>query len=99
MEDFTELAAARDLPGHVRVHLAPRDSGSGAIRPGLLRRAAEVVAQLHEQIPGRTIGVLASRNRVVGYLMDALRAVGIRASGEGAAYLTDTAPVLSLIHI
>ena len=102
MEDFTELAPARDLPGHVCVHLAPRDSGRGAIRPSLLRRAAEVVGQLHEQIPGRTIGVLASRNRVVGYLMDELRAVGVRASGEGEAYLTDTAPangILSLLRL
>ena len=102
MEDFTELAAARDLPGHVCVHLAPRDSGRGAIRPSLLRRAAEVVARLHEQMPGRIIGVLASRNRVVAYLMDALRAVGIRPSGEGEAYLTDTAPVnviLSLLRL
>ena len=102
MEDFTELAAARDLPGHVCVHLAPRDSGRGAIRPSLLRRAAEVVARLHEQMPGRIIGVLASRNRVVAYLMDALRAVSIRPSGEGEAYLTDTAPVnviLSLLRL
>jgi ATP-dependent exoDNAse (exonuclease V) beta subunit len=99
MEDFTELAAARDLPGHVCVHLAPRDSGRGAIRPSLLRRAAEVVRQLHEQMPGRSIGVLASRNRVVGYLMDALRAVGVRASGEGEAYLTDTAPVNAILSL
>ena len=102
MEDFTELKAARDLPGHVCAHLAPRDGGRGAIRPNLLRRAAEVVRRLHEQIPGRSIGVLASRNKVVGYLMDELRAVGVRASGEGESYLTDTAPanaILSLLRL
>ena len=102
MEDFTELVAARDLPGHVCVHLAPRDSGRGAIRPNLLRRAAEVVKRLHEQIPGRSIGVLAGRNRVVGYLMDELRAAGVPASGEGESYLTDTAPanaILSLLRL
>ena len=104
MEDFTELTAARDLPGHVCVHLASPtpDSGRGAIRPSLLRRAAQVVKRLHEQIPGRSIGVLASRNRVVGYLMDELQAVGVRASGEGESYLTDTAPanvILSLLRL
>ena len=102
MEDFTELAAARDLPGHVRVHLAPADGGRRAIRPGLLRRAAAIVKELHEQIPDRSIGVLASRNKVVGYLMDELRDAGVRASGEGGAYLTDTPPanaILSLLRL
>ena len=104
MEDFTELTAARDLPGHVCVHLASPtpDSGRGAIRPSLLRRAAQVVKRLHEQIPSRSIGVLASRNRVVGYLMDELQAVGVRASGEGESYVTDTAPanvILSLLRL
>jgi len=99
MEDFTELTAARDLPGHVRAHLAPGDSGRGAIRPNLLRRAAEVVKELHEQMPGRSIGVLTSRNKVVAYLMHELRDVGVRASGEGGAYLTDTPPVNAVLSL
>jgi len=99
MEDFTELTAARDLPGHVRAHLAPSDSGRGAIRPNLLRRAAEVVKELHEQMPGRRIGVLTSRNKVVAYLMHELHDVGVRASGEGGAYLTDTPPVNALLSL
>ena len=99
MEDFTELAAARDLPGHVCVHLAPDDVGRSAIQPNLLRRAAEIVKDLQEQIPDRSIGVLASRNRVVGYLMDALRDVGVRASGEGGTYLTDTPPANALLSL
>ena len=99
MEDFTELAPARVLPGHMRVHLAPGDIGRGAIRPDLLRRAAKIVKELHEQIPDRSIGVLASRNKVVGYLMDELRDVGVRASGEGGAYLTDTPPANALLSL
>ena len=99
MEDFTELDAARDLPGHVCVHLAPGDVGRSAIQPNLLRRAAGVVKNLHEQIPGRSIGVLANRNKVVGYLMDELRAVGVHASGEGGAYLTDTPPANALLSL
>ena len=99
MEDFTELAAARDLPGHVCIHLAPDDVGRSAIQPNLLRRAAEIVKDLQEQIPDRSIGVLASRNKVVRYLMDALRDVGVRASGEGGAYLTDTPPANALLSL
>ena len=99
MEDFTELDAARNLPGHVRVHLAPGDSGWGAIQPELLRRAAQVVKELHAQIPDRSIGVLASRNKVVGHLMDELRDAGVRASGEGGVYLTDTPPVNALLSL
>jgi len=99
MEDFTDLTAARDLPGHVRAHLAPGDSGRRAIRPNLLRRAAEVVKEIHDQMPGRSIGVLTSRNKAVAYLMHELRDIGVRASGEGGAYLTDTPPVNALLSL
>ena len=99
MEDFTELEAARDLPGHVCVHLAEDDGGTAEIRPNLLRHAAKVVKALHDQMPNQTIGVLARRNGVVGYLMDELRALGLRASGEGGTSLTDTAPVNALLSL
>lgn len=99
MEDFTELEAARDLPGHACIHLAPDDRGTGAIRPSLLRRAAHVVKELHEQMPGRTIGVLARRNAVVGYLMNELHALAVPASGEGGTSLTDSPPVNALLSL
>ncbi len=99
MEDFTELEPARELPGHVAVHLAPDDKGRAAIRPNLLRRAAEVVKELHDQMPGRTIGVLVRRNVVVGHLMDALRELGVRASGEGGTVLTDTPPANAILSL
>ena len=100
MRDFTELEAARALPGHVCIHLAADDRGGrGAIRPNLLRRAAEVVKALHEQMPNRTIGVLVRRNAVVAHLMNELRELGIRASGEGGTSLTDTPPVNALLSL
>ena len=102
MEDFTELAPARDLPGHVCVHLGPADSGRSAIRPNLLRRAAGVVKDLHDQMPGQSIGVLVRRNVVVGHLMNALGEIGVPASGEGGTFLTDTPPanaILSLLRL
>ena len=42
--------AARDLPGHVCVHLAPNDTGTAAIQPKLLHHAAEVVKALHDEM-------------------------------------------------
>ncbi|MEX2467685.1 MAG: UvrD-helicase domain-containing protein [Gemmatimonadota bacterium] len=99
MEDFTELEAAKELPGHVAIHLAPLDEGNAAIQPNLLRRAAEVVRDLHEQMPDRSIGVLVRRNKVLAHLMNELRALGVRASGEGGTPLTDTPPVNALLSL
>jgi ATP-dependent helicase/nuclease subunit A len=99
MQDFTELRPARDLPGHVQVHLGPGDDGQGAVRPKLLRHAAAIVKALHQEMPGKTIGVLARRNSVIGRIMDELRALGVRASGEGGTSLTDTAPVNAILSL
>ncbi len=97
--DFTELEPARERPGHVCVHLAPEDKGRAAIRGNLLRRAAQVVKDLQHQMPDRTIGVLVRRNTVVGHLMDELRALGVRASGEGGTFLTDTPPANAILSL
>ncbi|MEX2471384.1 MAG: UvrD-helicase domain-containing protein [Gemmatimonadota bacterium] len=99
MDDFTELEPAWDLPGHVSIHLAPADDGTGAIQPNLLRRAAEVVRDLHEEMPGRSIGVLVRQNKVLGHLINELQALGVRASGEGGTPLTDTPPVNALLSL
>ncbi|HUF76432.1 MAG TPA: UvrD-helicase domain-containing protein [Longimicrobiales bacterium] len=99
MEDFTELEPAADVPGHVRVHRAPEDDGTGAIQPNLLRHAAEIVRDLHVQMPGRSIGVLVRRNKVLGHLINELQALGVRASGEGGTPLTDTPPVNAVLSL
>ena len=99
MEDFTEIQAARDLPGYACVHVTPADDGRRALRPNLLKRAAQIIKDLQEQTPDRTIGVLVRRNVVVGQLMKELRALGIRASGEGGTSLTDTPPVNAVLSL
>ena len=99
MKDFTELDAARKVAGHVCAHLAPDDSGTAAIRPKLLRHAARIVKDLHDEMPGRSIGVLVRRNKVLGHLMDELRELGVRASGEGGTALTDTPPANALLSL
>lgn len=99
MADFTELKAAREVPGHACVHLAPRESGPSPLHPDLLRYSAQLVQKLHAQMPDRSIGVLARRNKVVGHLMDELSLLGVRASGEGGTSLTDTAPVNAILSL
>ena len=99
VEDFTELEAAKELPGHVCIHLGPEAKGAAAIQPDLLRQAAELVRDLHEQMPSRSIGVLVRRNKVLAHLMNELASLGVRASGEGGAPLTDTPPVNALLSL
>jgi ATP-dependent exoDNAse (exonuclease V) beta subunit len=99
MKDFTELAAARDLPGHVRIHEGPPVSGQGAVQADLLRHAAGIVRELHVAMPERTIGVLVRQNRVLSYLMAELGSQGVPASGEGGSPLTDTPPVNAILSL
>ena len=104
LEDFTEIEAAkqRHKPGHVRIHLAPAEEKGGArkaVHPNLLRRAAEIVKCLHEEMPTRSIGVLVRSNAVLSHFMDELQALNIPASGEGGTNLTDTPPVNVLLSL
>lgn len=99
MQDFTELKAAKDVPGHVSVHLAPGIDGRKTVQPHILSRAATVIRDLHEQMPARSIGVLVKRNKVLSYLMNELHSLGVHASGEGGTPLTDTPPVNALLSL
>lgn len=103
MRDFTELQPGKEgVPGHVRMHVGPPVAGTSAVQPALLRHAAEIIQDLHREMPERSIGVLVRQNRVLAYLMAELGALGVPASGEGGSPLTDTPPVnavLSLLHL
>lgn len=99
MRAFAPHQAARDLPGHVRIHVGPRDPGRSDHRPLLLAEAAEIVADLHQRAAGRTIGVLTRTNRAVARLIFELRRRGIAASEEGGNPLTDSAPVVALLAL
>jgi ATP-dependent exoDNAse (exonuclease V) beta subunit len=96
---FVHHTAAKDLPGHVRVLTGPKDEGPGEDRPRLCRRAAQLVAELRAQAPGRTIGVLTRKNSTVARIMLELRDLGIRASEEGGNPLTDSAAVAAVVSL
>jgi ATP-dependent helicase/nuclease subunit A len=97
--DFTAHRAARDLPGHVRLVVGPEDEGTGADRPNLCRRAAQLVGRLRDEAPGMSIGVLTRRNRTVAQVMLELRHLGVPASEEGGNPLTDSAAVASVLAL
>ena len=74
----------------------------GGVHPDLLDFAAGLIGDLHQQEPRASIGVLVRTNKVVSYIIAALRQLGIPASGEGGTPLTDAAPVnalLALLHL
>jgi ATP-dependent helicase/nuclease subunit A len=88
-----------DLPGFVQLVAGPGTGGRGTVRPAVLDFAAALIGRLHAQEGRASIGVLVRTNRVVRYLIAALRRLDVPASGEGGTPLTDTAPVNALLAL
>lgn len=100
LKDFTALEPGRaDQAGHVRIHVGPAVKGQGAVQPEILGWAADVIRDLHQAMPERTLGVLVRKNRVLAHLMAELGARGVAASGEGGSPLTDTPPVNAILSL
>ena len=94
----------RELPGHFTIETSDEVHGytKDVQEAAVFRRAAERVAALSKQAPGRSIGVLCRRNNKVAQMMNELQRLGVPASEEGGNYLTDSASVdlvLSLLHL
>jgi ATP-dependent exoDNAse (exonuclease V) beta subunit len=88
--------ARQELVGHARLVAAP-EAGEGEEQGTVtLQAAANLVKELHEQAPGRSIGVLVRRNAAVARLIFTLRHLGIEASEEGGNPLTDS-PAVQLV--
>jgi ATP-dependent helicase/nuclease subunit A len=100
LDAFAEHSAVDPtVPGYVEVRIGPADEGRGSRRPNLCRRAAELARDLHEDAPGRSIGVLTRTNQTVARIMMELRELGVAASGEGGIPLTDSAAVSSVLAL
>lgn len=88
--------ARKELVGHARLVAAP-EAGEGEEQgTATLQAAATLVKELHDQAPGRSIGVLVRRNAAVARLIFSLRRLGIEASEEGGNPLTDS-PAVQLV--
>ena len=99
----THTTHCRDLPGHFTVETSEEVWGTKEVQEeAVFRRAAERVAALSKQAPGRSIGILCRRNSKVAQMMNELQRLGVPASEEGGNYLTDSAAVeliLSVLHL
>lgn len=99
---FVRHRAHRQLPGAVRLIVAPaRENREARVLPAL-RLAVERVREIRAAHPDAAIAVLLRRNRHIARLIHDLRAVGIEASEEGGSPLVDAPPVavaLALIHV
>lgn len=92
--------ARTDRAGHVRVLVGPRDPDMRAkARPRMMRRAAELVAEIRTGAPGGTVGVLTRHNEAVARLIAELRSLGIEASEEGGTRLTDSPAVVACLAL
>jgi ATP-dependent exoDNAse (exonuclease V) beta subunit len=98
--DFYHQEANReDQPGYAELRVGPGVAGTGGIQPAILDYAAEFISELHAREPRASIGVLVRTNKVVSYLIAALRRLKVPASGEGGTPLTDAAPVNALLAL
>lgn len=86
-------------PGFAEIRIGPRTEGRGGVQPALLDYAAQLIGELHAREPRASVGVLVRTNKVVSYIIAALRKLGIPASGEGGTPLTDAAPVNAILAL
>lgn len=99
-QDFLpQEAAFAERPGYVRIAVGPEPTTRRSLQPGVLDRAVGLVERIHADAPRAGVGVLVRDNQSVAYLIAALRAQGVAASGEGGTPLTDAAPVNALLAL
>ncbi|MSR22415.1 MAG: hypothetical protein EXR92_02550 [Gemmatimonadetes bacterium] len=98
---FEPHISADGLPGYWRMEVGPPEEPGwgGRELPRLLEHAARAVKELHDRVPGATIGVLTRTNRAGAHLMARLRTLGLEASEEGGVPVADSGPVLALLAL
>lgn len=92
----THTTVRDDLAGYARLVVAPRAAEGADQEVATWRFAADEIARLHHEAPGRTVGVLVRRNRAVARLIYELRNCQVEASEEGGNPLVDS-PAVELI--
>ena len=105
-ERFEEHETAlSDLPGYFALEFAADSDTKNYFAKNSERNFNAVeatiqrVLRLHEEMPGKTIGVLVRKNETIGELIYKLRDVGVAASEEGGNPLTDSAAVETILAL
>ncbi|HQU45438.1 MAG TPA: 3'-5' exonuclease, partial [Pirellulales bacterium] len=98
----THTTAKTELAGHVRMVTSPAAEVAAEQRETTLGFAADEIARLVREAPGRSVGVLVRTNDAIVTLIQELAGRKVTASEEGGNPLTDSpavAVVLSLLAI
>lgn len=97
---FAEHSTARtELAGHCRLSVAKAAEEGGDQKTATLVYAAEQVAQLAQDAPNCSIGVLVRTNAAVARMIYELRSRDLDASEEGGNPLTDSPAVQLLMSL
>lgn len=91
--------ALQELAGYAELLTAPLAGENQKQSEVTIEFAADRLAQIVEQTPGFSVGVLVRKNQTVGRLIYELRARGIPASEEGGNPLTDSVAVTIILSL
>ncbi len=91
--------ALKDLNGYTRLETCAAKAEDSYTTDASFDLAAQRVAEIVEQAPGFSVGVLVRRNASVGQMIYRLRKLGVSASEEGGNPLTDSAAVLACLSL
>ncbi len=87
-------SAKESLPGYVTIQTARMVDGDTAERKqACYEEAANLIAQINQKAPSKSIGVLTRSNSVVAQMIFLLQQQGVRVSQEGGNPLTDSVAV------
>lgn len=89
--------AKQELPGYVELVTPPANETHES--NSTLHYAAQRVAEIVQQAPAATVGVLVRRNAVVAEMIYLLRRLRVMASEEGGNPLTDSAAVQTILSL
>ncbi|MEX2672758.1 MAG: UvrD-helicase domain-containing protein [Phycisphaeraceae bacterium] len=98
---YTPHQAAFDLPGHAQVHVADLAANAHDQDHLNFRRAAQIIKDITEADPTKTVGVLVRTNKAVRQMIHQLRLpdVAVEASEEGGNPLTDSPAVCAILSL
>ncbi len=94
VQDFPQHSTARtELKGYAELCVTPEVSPTEKSSDVAIRSSVELAVRLHEEAPGRSIGLLVRGNATVAEAISQFKRLGIPASEEGGNPLTDSAAV------
>ncbi|MBW3599411.1 MAG: UvrD-helicase domain-containing protein [Planctomycetes bacterium] len=99
-EQFEPHTTAKEkLPGYVTLEVSPAAEEDDREEDVHYAWCARRVAELVQQAPGLSVGVLVRRNACVGRMIFLLRELGLHASEEGGNPVTDSAAVETVLAL